>query len=244
MTGFDDALLDDFANHHYGFGDYQGDFWFVGMEEGGGNSLEDVELRLKTWRDRGRLELDDVAGYHIDMGITYLFRERPRIQTTWRGLIRILLAAKGHSPATDQVRECQRDCLGRPGGETCLLELLPLPSPSTRLWLYGEFSQLPYLVDRKTYQQALFSRRIEHLQQRNRQYRPKVVLFYGYAYQQYWREIASVDFLPAAEGDFQIACSGSQVFVMTKHPATTGLRNDYFHRVGRAIAAELGAAGG
>jgi hypothetical protein len=123
------------------------------------------------------------------------------------------------------------------------VELLPLPSPSTRLWLYGDYSQLPYLVDRPAYAQALRSRRIEHLQQRICQYHPKVVVFYGYVYQKFWQEIAGVDFLPAAEKDFYIACSGSNVFVITKHPATTGLRNDYFHRVGTAVASELGLAG-
>jgi hypothetical protein len=63
------------------------------------------------------------------------------------------------------------------------------------------------------------------------------------AFQKFWQEIAGVDFLPAAEKDFYIACSGSSVFVITKHPATTGLRNDYFHRVGTAVASELGLAG-
>ena len=171
------------------------------------------------------------------------FKQHSKIQTTWGGLIRILLAVMGHLPTTDQIREYQRDCLGRAAGETCLLELLPLPSPSTSHWLYGDYSQLPYLVDRPAYAQALRSGRIEHLQQRISQYHPKVVLFYGYVYRKFWQEIAKVDFLPAAEKDFYIACSGSNVFVITKHPATTGLRNDYFHRVGTAIASELDLAG-
>lgn len=182
VSTFDDALLEDFANQHYGFGNFQGGFWFVGMEEGGGESFEDIERRLQTWRKRGRLELDDVAEYHMEMGITYLFRERPRIQTTWGGLIRILLAARGETPTTDTIREYQRDRLGRATGETCLLELLPLPSPSTKHWLYGAHSKLPYLADRQAYRRALLTKRMAHLQGRIRQHQPKVVLFYGYVY--------------------------------------------------------------
>lgn len=166
---FDDALLSDFARLHYGYGDFRGDFWFVGMEEGGGDSFEDIERRLQTWRKRGGLELDDVAEYHKEMGITHLFRERPRIQTTWGGLIRILMATKGRTPSTDDIREYQRDCLGRTVGETCLLELLPLPSPSTKHWFYGEHSRLPYLVNRDAYREAFIRRRIGHLQGRMQQ---------------------------------------------------------------------------
>lgn len=238
-SSFDDGLLEDFTNQHYGYGDFQGDFWFVGMEEGGGDSFEDIERRLHTWRKRGGLELDDVAEYHKEMGITHLFRERPRIQTTWGGLIRILMAAKGRTPSTDDIRQYQRDFLGRATGETCLLELLPLPSPSTRHWLYAEHSQLTYLADRDAYRAAFLEQRSTHLRERIRQYRPEVVVFYGYVYQQYWRDIACVEFLPSAEKDFYIGSSSRQVFVVTKHPATTGLRNDYFHRVGSALASQL-----
>lgn len=76
MTMFDDVLLEDFMDRFYGYGNYQGDYWFIGMEEGGGSSFEDIDKRLKTWKKRGRRELEDVAEYHIEMGITSLFRKR------------------------------------------------------------------------------------------------------------------------------------------------------------------------
>ena len=31
---FDDLLLDEFAHKFYGYGNYGGQFWFIGMEEG------------------------------------------------------------------------------------------------------------------------------------------------------------------------------------------------------------------
>lgn len=243
VLSFNDTLLADFANQHYGYGNFKGDFWFVGMEEGGGDSFQDIERRLQTWAKRGKLEVDDVAEYHIDLGITSLFRERPRIQTTWGGLIRILMAARGQTPTTDAIREYQRDSLGRAAGETCLLELLPLPSPSTSHWLYRDYSKLPFLADRQAYRQALLSKRMAHLRERIRQHQPRVVVFYGYVYQQNWRDIAGADFTQSAGQDFYLADCGSQVFVIMKHPAATGLRNDYFHRVGRAIASELETPG-
>ena len=36
---FDDLLLDEFAHNFYGYGNYGGQFWFIGMEEGGGELI-------------------------------------------------------------------------------------------------------------------------------------------------------------------------------------------------------------
>lgn len=236
---FDSVILEDFMNRFYGYGSYQGDYWLVGMEEGGGNSFADVERRLNIWKERGRRELEDVAEYHIDLGVTSLFSERPKIQRTWGKLIRIILTINGYVPTTEQIREYQHDGLGRITGDNCLLELLPLPSPSTRDWLYSEYSRLPYLANRTLYREALLDKRINHLQHRIKKYQPKIVLFYSFTYQEQWQEITNVDFLPVESGDFSMAKSGSQIFVMTKHPATKGLDNEYWHRVGHAIAAQL-----
>ncbi len=235
---FDASLLEHFINRFYGYGNYQGDYWFVGMEEGGGNSFADVEGRLNAWKARGKQELEDLAEYHIAIGVISLFRERPKIQSTWGKLIRTLLAIKGYSPTADQVRQYQRDGFGRITGKTCLLELLPLPSPSTNHWIYGQHSQLPYLVDRDTYRKTLLNGRIKQLQQRITQYHPKVVLFYSFGYREYWQVIASVDFLLTTEGVY-IGSNGSTIFIITRHPVAPGLSNDYWHRVGYAIRSKL-----
>jgi hypothetical protein len=36
---FDDQLLERFMCTFYGYGNYRGAYWFVGMEEGGGDSF-------------------------------------------------------------------------------------------------------------------------------------------------------------------------------------------------------------
>ncbi len=238
---FDATLLEGFTNQFYGYGNYEGDYWFVGMEEGGGSSFASVERRLNVWNERGRRELEDVAGYHVALGITSLFSERPKIQPTWGRLIRVVLAMKGDLPTANQIRDYQRDCLGRMDGDTCLLELLPLPSPSTRRWIYGDHSQLPYLVDRDSYRRTLLDGRIKHLQQRIDQHCPKVILFYSFSYREHWQAIAGVDFLSVEEGAFYIGSNSLPVFVITKHPAATGLSNHYWHRVGHVIASKLDA---
>jgi hypothetical protein len=237
QLNLDDRLLEKFIRQFYGYGNYQGNFWFVGMEERGGNSLEDVAKRLHVWSYRGQRELEDVAEYHVQLGIDSFFPKRPRIQRTWGKLIRILLAVKHLPFTTKQVCRYQRDYLGRSTGDTCLLELLPLPSPSTKNWLYADYSQLPYLKDRTTYKQTLLDERIAHLRQRIEQYRPAVVLFYGISYRKHWRAIVNnVDFSPSDDTDYYSGNNGSQLFLIIKHPVARGLSNDYFHKIGAAIS--------
>ena len=232
---FDDQLLDEFAHNFHGYGNYSGQLWFIGMEEGGGNSFTEVAKRLNAWADRGRRELEDVAEYHNAIGITYLFNDRPKLQPTWNKLIRILLSSNSQTPTTEQVREYQRASLGRVGRDTCLLELLPLPSPSTGRWLYAQHSRLPYLADRETYKQACLALRTAHLRKRINEHKPRAVVFYSFTYQEHWQAIAGVDLLQESNGVYT-GRNRSTLFIMTKHPAVKGVTNEYFHQAGRLIA--------
>ena len=76
------------------------------------------------------------------------FTGRAPLQPTWNGLMRILLSAKGEPATRAPFRPYQTERVGRYGGESCLVELFPLPSPSTSEWLYGEHSTLPELRNR------------------------------------------------------------------------------------------------
>lgn len=233
---FDDQLLDEFAHTFYGYGSYQAQYWFVGMEEGGGNSYAEINTRLNIWAKRGKQELEDVALYHTDIGITHLFNEKPKLQPTWNKLIRIVLSGNGQEPTTEQVRDYQRTLLGRPHGNTCLVELLPLPSPSTGHWLYGQHSAMTYLKSRSTYKKALLESRIAHLKQRITEYKPKYVVFYSVNYQKYWQRIAGVELVSVADG-ISLAYKEPSLFVLTKHPASQPtLSNAYFHQVGQLIS--------
>jgi hypothetical protein len=235
---FDDRLLDEFAHQFYGYGNYGGKFWFIGMEEGGGNSFAEISRRLDAWAHGGRCELEDLPGYHAAIGITYLFNDRPRLQPTWSELIRIVLTAQGQSCDTESIRDYQKRRLGTMGGDTCLLELLPLPSPSTNAWLYRDNSSLPYLTDREAYRAYTTSLRVAHLQDRLSHYQPTAVVLYGLQYQVYWKQIAGVQtWLESPEG-IVYASKDQTLFVLAKHPAARGVTNEYFNQIGRLVAAK------
>lgn len=238
---FDDELLTEFAHTFYGYGDYNGRYWFIGMEEGGGNTFADVNQRLRIWKERGKHELEDLAAYHAAIGITSYFNEKPTLQRTWAKLIRILLSQEGSEPTTEQIREYQRSALGRSEGDTCLVELLPLPSPSTRQWLYSHHSQIDYLISRDSYQQTLLGFRISHLKQRIDEYKPGAVIFYGFGYRYYWQEVAGVRLTKESDGIY-VGENGASLFTMLRHPAAKGVTNEYFRQVGTIISMKLAKA--
>ena len=236
-----DELLEKRIETFYGYGNYQGKYWFIGMEEAGGEDLENINLRVNTWEKREEKrkekEIDDVAEYHEDMGLW-----DKKIQKTWKGLIRITLSANGqYNINTDDVRKYQLDELGRKDKETCLLELFPLPSPSIDDWIYAKYYQLSFLSDRETYRNYCVDKRINHITQIIKEHRPKVVVFYGMKYDYYWRKIANIEFTKKDSKNhyFLIGENNQTVFVMVKHSVAFGVTIEYFHDIGKSIAAKL-----
>ena len=238
---FDDQLLKDFMNGFYGYGKYSGGYWFVGMEEGGGNSFENIDKRLKDWDRRDRCEIEDIADYHAEIGAGQYFDLHPKLQPTWNRLIRIALSAEGQDIIhKEQVREYQQKYLGRQTSNNCLVELLPLPSPSLGHWLYAKHSKLPCLRSREAYMTCYAQRRATHLQQSIHEFNPKTVIFYSVnpAYISWWKSIAGVEFEEKLiVGDrMYIGKNKQTVFAIVRHPVARGVKNEYFHQVGKIIA--------
>ena len=134
--------------------------------EGGGNDLDQVRKRLDAWVELGQTELVDIYDFHLEIDYPQYFRNPVRLQRTWMQQARIVLASKGLFFSIEDVRAYQRDVIGRKHGETCLLEILPLPSPSSNVWNYGLWSDLPFLKDRKAYRDYCVPWRAEHIRSR------------------------------------------------------------------------------
>lgn len=238
---FDEQLLQAFMNGFYGYGNYAAPHWFIGMEEGGGDSFEEIQERLTVWDKRGRRELEDVAEYHIELGITHPFAAKPRLQPTWAKLIRTLLSIEGAPPTKEEVRAYQQRHWARGNGNVNLIELLPLPSPSTRHWLYAEHSTRPELKSREEYRQVWSGIRIKGLQERIKRYQPQAVIFYGFGYTPYWTEVVGAELQAALSGSIFAYRSAATLYTTMKHPAAKGaeITNSYFHDVGRFIRLSL-----
>jgi len=232
-----DQLLTEFADTFYGYGNFQANYWLVGMEEGGGNSVEEINLRLQTWERGGKRALEDLADFHQQIGMPEYFRTKAKLQTTWNKLIRIILSHQGFTPTTDDVRAYQRDKLGRTEYETCLLELLPLPSPSTSDWLYGAQSGLSQLNTREVYRNHFAPKRVKAIQDQIRFNQPRYVIFYGANYLEWWQAITNTTLIEEQLGKHRYwkGIDGGTIFMIVAHPSAIGITNSYFHEVGQIL---------
>ncbi|MGD0003491.1 MAG: hypothetical protein ABSE06_04605 [Anaerolineaceae bacterium] len=234
--------LESFINGFYGFGNYSGPYWFVGIEPGGGDSFEDIVKRIQIWEDAKKPEVMDVAEYHLCLGIRKYFEDPVVLQPTWNRLIRIILSSKGYKVTPDLVRQYQKNDLGRIGKESCLIELLPLSSPRIKYWIMGSLTELKYLQEKSAYYKHCIPCRAEHIKKSIMEYRPKVVVFYGLAFFKYWKDIAEVDFTEESPDGIFLGRAQDTVFIIVKHPVAFGIKNDYFHRVGKLIVANNSAS--
>ncbi len=230
-----DPLLNHFIHTFYGYGNYSADYWFIGMEEGGGQSLDEINRRISFWQARGQRELEDVRAYHEELGLAQFFREPVKLQRTWAQLCRIVLASKGEPQDIHAIKTYQKDKLGRLEGATCLMELLPLPSPGTDRWYYGDWSKLAFLSSRSLYRDEVLPMRIKNLKERIEKWQPKFVVFYGTGYWDHWVEITETSFLRIEPHGFGLAKKDTTCFLIIQHPAAKGVSNEYFQSAGKLL---------
>lgn len=239
---FDDVLLKDFTERFFGYGRLRSSTWFIGKEEGGGGSFVEIARRIDEWDHRGRLPIEDVVEFHEHIGQGHFFDDRAKPQKTWRGLIRIALAAQEKLATSDDILAYQKTSLGRHGSDNCLLELLPLPSPSTNEWIYGKHSKLAYLASRAKYFRHFCDSRATSIRSMLRVHRPRVVVFYSVdkGYMKWWKFIAGVKFERVElTKEYYRGFDEWTTFVITQHPGNRGNFGSYFDEIGRVVAERL-----
>jgi hypothetical protein len=230
----DDELLQQFMDRFLGYGETAADFCFIGMEEGGGKTIDEVRDRLRTWADLEKPKIVDLHLFHSRIGADQYFEKPVILQGTWKRLIRLVLTAQNGPVEADAIRDYQANRFGRSGGETSLLELLPLPSPGIRRWNYSNWSDLPKLRSRKSYEQHLVMDRIAVLKSAIRAMQPRIVVFYGLRYLKYWQDVAELP-LPMTSAGLRMATRDSILFMTLAHPAAWGRMDAIYEAAGREI---------
>ncbi len=233
----DSQLLDAYIEGSWGYGNPAGDLWFVGMEQGGGTSFEEIQRRLAAWDKAGRAPFDDIHEYCLAIGELRWTGPNPRIQPTWKHLIRIVLAARGAEVSPDTIRRYQVESFARRAGTTCLLELLPLPSRNMATWRFHEWTQMPKLQDRATYLAKVGDRREAGLRHLIDRHAPRAVVFYGLGYLERWQRIVEAPLTSTGIEGVTAARRGSVLCLVVPHPVAHGLNGAFFQSVGRHIAA-------
>lgn len=219
QEGCDDDLLRQMALEWYGYGWWEGPFWFVGPEPGRPEKENTLRKRCEAWITVGRGELIDCKRHHFDFGWHNWHRESPLppTQPTWRQLIRLLLTLQaGDPPTLDAIRHYQQRCWGmrtsRKFEETCVIELSSLASPALGLKKNVAFDPDCFLEER-----------IEVIRRRISEYKPRLVLMYGGSQGSQFKRLANRDL--AID---QPVIIGSTCFVRTLAPTARGIGNDYW----------------
>lgn len=234
-------LINDFCLGFYGYGNLKADYWFVGMEEGGENSiLSFYRNYVLQWNNNERKpSMDILTGINPDIQLKY-FGKDAVIQKTWGRLIRIILSIDNESALDREiVRNYQKDYLGRSNGNNVLLELLPLPNKSVSNWIF-ESLKIPQLKSRESYLDFYLPKRIQRIKQMIIQQKPKAVIFYSLTrqYVDAWNEIIGTN-CKITDGYFVERINGV-VFSICKHPNAHGVTNNYYHQIGKEIRTILG----
>jgi hypothetical protein len=237
---FGDRMLQEFVDTFYGYGDYRSPIWFVGIEEGGGKTFDDIRCRVTSWAARGRLELENLQSYHQAIGLGKFFREKPRppLQSYWRRIMRMTLIAGSRVPRNDEMRIFQRTALGNSAQFICILELMPIACKSTRTWPLFEHTKVRSLEDKGRYIDEIAPKRAKHIAAQINKHRPKVVVFCSSdaRYRKYWNSIAQLVFKGHPTLAIETATNRHTKFVIMSHPSARGFSDSEFDSIGRYVA--------
>jgi len=206
-----------------GYGNPNGRFWFVGMEEGGGDP-ESLQIRADKFA-----RLEDLAESHRN----FKSHDMGSLISTWRIMSAIVGRIKGDQDwwDSDYARNYQKLHLGRLDGETYLTEVLPLPKRSLKDWPYGNIYPSP-----NEYRARVFPNQLAALQH---EYAvadpmPQFVFCYG---KQYWSLHQSIfnfgTYRSALEGKIHWTSNESTVIILTNFfgYGWTGFGEDFVNRL-------------
>jgi hypothetical protein len=243
-THFDGAMtmqaLEQYMQTFAGYGDSSAPVWFVGMEEGGGESVAELSRRVQAWDERGRAIFEDLASYHREIGVTNFFDgERPVLQKTWCPLIKCLQAYRGAPTDDATIRSVQATELGAHGGPASLLELMPLPAANVSAWPYASLAAtIPALATRKSYEETFTSQRVGMLRALRRQHKPRAVVFYGVGYRPHWESISVTALASRTIGSVRYfeGSRDSTHFIVAPHPSRMNA-TAFWTTLGESIAA-------
>jgi hypothetical protein len=228
-----DELTCEMARGNYGYGRWGAPYWFIGPEQGmGAHENNDLNLRVKAWIDLGRQELNDCHEFHRRILDT---RWQSKHQSTWRPLILAMMTLLDRPADKSSRLDYQRRRWGALDGETCVIELSGLASPSMK----EAKDTLRFLPER-----------IRIISRRMLDHRPKLVVMYGREQKPSWnaiaRSFAGSDVPPDDTESSELPRTNileheSTILVCTPHPSrpiSDGVRwlgDEYWIRLGNKL---------
>ena len=205
----------------WGYGNLKGSVWFIGMEEGLGDS-DGIPLERFLSTDGKTIVgiTDNTAPDHAEW-----FKPNAPTQNTWRPLIFILLYQKlGRVPTLTEIRDYQINHFGRIKGDHAVLELMPLPAKSTKKadWIYQDVPLIG-LTHRDEYLKSYMPDRVQAMKLLIEKHQPKLVLFYSRSYINEWQAIIPKKLKEVIPDKLHMVKVADTVYAVTPHPTSHGL---------------------
>lgn len=235
-----DEELNNMARGFYGFGSWNAPYWFIGPEPGGNNN----PLRAKVWSEEfKKAELCDCKEFHdaINVPDWHHKRERhetPKLQSTWKKLMLLMMEFRGLSIDDEKdhtrLRTYQRDHWGRSMDETCVIELSGLSAKDS-----AESARKNKKINEEciTHRISMIRNRLQSLMQSSLK-RPELVVVYGKAGQRDWEKSKTQWEIITGPGlVFNSAVKfDNTVFVFAPHPNARGFTDKHWTVLGQKAA--------
>jgi hypothetical protein len=193
----DEKALKHWIEHFYGYGSWAARVWFIGYEEHGGETPEEVSEMLgyfgKAYHEATGPTLCDIRELHrhrafrregpksdlYDNHFQYRFDSNAVLHGTWKNMTAFVHGYRNEK--VFDVYAYQKEQFASQGGNEALIELYPLPSPHKHTWYYNwlDLPHLQFLRSRKLYQDFLYERRMNTILSNVATFSPDVVLMYG-----------------------------------------------------------------
>lgn len=194
----EEKALKHWIENFYGYGSWQATMWFIALEEGGGDTPEEVAEKSNyfygTQTPTAQPALCDVREMYRHVSVSwdgpkanlfgdlydFRFGDNALLHGVWKNLI-----AFEHGYRHKDVPELldyQKNLFASPSlRNESLIRLYPLPSPHNHAWYYSwlNMPQLDFLKRRELYQEHVYQTRIQTILSNINTYRPEVVLMYG-----------------------------------------------------------------
>lgn len=189
--------LEHWINNFYGYGSWHAKFWFVAYEEGGGDTPQEVADKLNYFykvhtpekpetlcnvRDLYKHVNFTIDGPRADLFnnlYEYRFDQNAVQHGTWKNLI-AFVHGYNNEPLPDLLAYQRNSFAIAANKSEALLRLYPLPAHN-HAWYYSwlDLPQMDFLSSRASYQEHVYSSRIERILQQINSHNPEVVVMYG-----------------------------------------------------------------
>lgn len=220
-----------------GYGNPNGDYWFIGPEEGG--SISSLNQRIEVWNQLGKdKHFHDLKSFHLEFknGTEIFFEGNVKLQNTWNGIIEILFGILGKEISLKEKKIFQSTFLGSEKGETMLGELFPFSSKSLNDNDWLQF----FGTTKNEYWEKYSDQRIQLLTEKIKEFKPKLVVFYSESFQSQWKEIIhalDAQQITTNNGNLPLAtfANDSTTFCIVPHPVSLKMNGCVKYSLGKKI---------